>query len=544
MSVTRRDLWYDWSICLAAAIVFCLLTFQNISLPGPHYDEVFPAAPAVNFYENHYVTAPMQIDPSAVWFFGRPLPLMLMTYVGSLQTILHIVSFTLLGDGLLVVRALPIILAVFGLWASYFFFLYLFDRNVAIISLVFLLADPGFIFFTARNFGLPNLAIVCKMVGLLMLLMWWRNGRSFYLAIGAFAWGLALYHKADFLWILSAFTLAAMLFFWKEIRSRVRWSHFVLVCVFFSLGAGPFFALNIATGGETFKPLFQPDPHVLPGASFLADFWFRCKQLVRILNGTETYTLFMGKAPDLTPIQWLILPTVTIASVIYLVALCFWRKNEFPKRKVLFMCTTVVLILVQTAKTPFNSLGGWHLMALYPFLHGLTAFALTKFTSSIQQKYRRLGMIAVTALITLVSLSGLATTRQTYRALETTGGSGSWSDAIYDLSDYLEKRNAPVAAMDWGFTNNLIVLSKGRLSIIRVYAETWKDGDLQNLLKETLNDTTLYLFHSHEYTTIPSLYDAFTDAVAAQRYRIRVEKEFFQRDGRRVYVLYRLERAF
>jgi len=41
---------FDWIACVAASTVFLVLAFQDIHLPGPHYDEVFLAAPAVNFY--------------------------------------------------------------------------------------------------------------------------------------------------------------------------------------------------------------------------------------------------------------------------------------------------------------------------------------------------------------------------------------------------------------------------------------------------------------------------------------------------------------
>jgi hypothetical protein len=51
------------------------------------------------------------------------------------------------------------------------------------------------------------------------------------------------------------------------------------------------------------------------------------------------------------------------------------------------------------------------------------------------------------------------------RAFRATGGVGSWSDAIFSVSDYLHTNlsGREVNILDWGLKNNLFVLSNGKL---------------------------------------------------------------------------------
>ena len=154
---------YDVVVLVITLSLYSAMTFWDIRLPGPHYDETFPAAAAVNFYENRSETVPMMIDPSVVTLFGRPLPLMLMTYIGSVQTFLYIPVFMVLGDDVAVVRGTSIVLGCLFLFITYLFFRNAFDRTIATATLVLLCADPGFVFYTTRDFGPSAVALLLKM---------------------------------------------------------------------------------------------------------------------------------------------------------------------------------------------------------------------------------------------------------------------------------------------------------------------------------------------------------------------------------------------
>jgi hypothetical protein len=530
----------DVLICAVAGGIFCLLTVHDLWLPGLHYDEVFPAAPAINFVENRYHTEPMQINPSRIRLAGREIPLMLMTYIGSVQTFIYVPSFYFFGDDLTVVRLVPIMLSLLTLWILYLLAREAFGLEVAIIVLVLLLSDTGFVFYIGRDFGPPAVALLCKIAAMYAFYVWWKGGRPLALAIGAFVLGIGLYHKADFLWVIVATLFGAIIFFHRDLRRKISVQAVMTACIAFAVGSGPFLAFNVLTGGATFTSMMNTSNGANLIGRIVSGLAMRSQQLIELMNGTAVHVLFMNARPSFSMLTTWTVPLIILTFFVLGMSLAIFDRAIRPPRAVLLVGFLAMFTFLETTVSP--SFGTHHIFASYPFFHlgaaiGLVSTFAGRFGRAGRAKKLPTFLVAMFALIV-----GFSNVKHTYDRLEETGGVGYWSDAIYDLNDYLLKQNTPVAAMDWGFTNNLIVLSKGQLTIDRVYSQIWKDVDLEQRLESTLNDTTIYLFHSPEYTSIPSLVAAFKQATEARGFHPRTEREFFQRDGRKVYILYKLER--
>lgn len=530
----------DWLISLGFGFLFCVFMSQNFWLPGPHYDEVFAAAPAVNFYENRYETIPMQIDPSTVTLMGREMPLMLLTYLGSLKSMIYVPVFILFGDSLPVIRGLPIALGFLVIVVSYFFFRDAFNRPTAIVTTVLLISDPGFVFFVGRDFGPPALALLLKMAGLLFFLKWWRAGKQPLLILGSFLWGLALFHKADFLWVLTAVGVAALLFYGKNIRARMTMKMALASLAVFFLGAAPFLLLNILTGGATFSRLFEQSSVGNQDPLLLSSLWLRCTQFVSILNGTETFKLFLGTTPELNYLQRVMLPGLVIFSFFLLPVLCMFNKIEFSRRRALFFFTVTAIVFVQTAKTAHGSFGGWHLLGIYPFAQASAAVALVSVIQKFKPRSARVAKGFLAGFLIAAFLAGGLTMQQTQAAIERTGGSGYWSDAIYELDTFLESQQKPIVAVDWGFTNSLIVLSKGKLKITRLYKEFYTNPVNEATVEPFIDPSNLYLCYSIEFECFRGTNQAFIQAAMNKGFKAYIQKTFIQRDGREVYRLYAL----
>jgi hypothetical protein len=529
----------DATVCLFASVVFCLLTLHDLRLPGPHTDELFTAAPAVNFVEGTSATAPMQIEPSVIRIAGRPLPLMVMTYVGALQTILYVPAFFVFGVSIETVRVLPVAIAILAIWISYLFWLELFNRPTAILATVFLLADPGFIFFAGRDFGPPALAMLCKMTGLLLLLRWWRGGSPWYLYGAAAVWGLGLYHKADFLWILAAAGMAAFVVRGGRIFTRLTWKTALGTGVVFVLTASPFLLMNLLSAGATFRLLA---PHAGFGdqvSAFIAGIGTRASQVVDLMTGAAPTRLFMPDILNGAGAVAFLVPAIILGGFAALAAVSLYRAEPDVARRGRFLLLLVGLVFLASAKSP-TSLMEHHLMALYPLLQGAAAAGIVLLVVRTMERGRA-AVLSVAALLT--AAPGFAATAGVYSELEATGGRGYWSDGVYDLARYLETEGKPVTLMQWGFTSNLIVLSRGRLVMHRTYKDLMERGIDPRVVEPYISPSALYLFYAPDTTGYRRTLGALTDAAARSSLVPLQVRLFRQHDGTPLYAVYQLRRS-
>jgi len=528
----------DWTIALGAGGIFLLLSLWNITLPGLQYDECLAAAPAVNFLAREPKTEAMSISPSVIHIAGHPIPLMIMTYIGPVKTILHIPIFSVFGISPTTVRLLPVVIVFLCFPLLYYFCLSLFDQTIASFAVFLMAVDPSTVFYLTRDVGPSAIQVFLKLLSLVLFVLWWKHQHVRFLYAGAFVWGVGISHKVDFLWIVGGIVIAALAVQPKELLEKFDWKKLSYALFSLMAGALPIVAFNIATGGLTFAPLVERlfgEP-AAAGFSFLSALVERLRQLAEILNGNFIAELFAEKE-IYTGIYRYVLTIVFLTSFLWLLISVISKRKPYSYVGMTALWVFITVVLIASCFSP-TSLGGHHLLALNPALTTMFAVFAISVThqSNVLQRLRfdKMFIPFVLLFLTYGSVS-------IHRLLLQTGGTGYWSDAIYELSDYLEKKAMPVAAMDWGFTNNLIVLSKGALRMDRVYAETWKNTDLPTTLERRLNDTTLYLFHTQEFSVFPSLHKIFADAAIARGYRIRLDKEFTQRDGRVVYLIYTLE---
>jgi hypothetical protein len=376
------------------------------------------------------------------------------------------------------------------------------------------------------------------MTGLLLLLRWWRGGGTAYLYGAACVWGLALYHKADFLWILAAAAIAGGLFYRHEVRTRLTAGQAGISAAVFSLSAAPFLLMNLLTAGATFR-LLAPQLSVADQVvSFFAAVAVRGGQLAGMLSGEAPYRLFMGEPGEPAPAYLVVLPVLVFGGCLLLAAQAAGSRGNPGMRKNLFLLTFVTLIFLQTAKTP-TSLMAHHLMALYPLMHGLAAAGIVLALERLR-RYFRAGLV-VAAMVAAVP--GIAATGRVYGALERTGGTGYWSDAVYDLSTFLETEARPVALMQWGFTSNLIVLSRGQLTLHRVYKDLMERGTRPELIDPYIDAGTLYLFYAGDAVGYRAALDALSVSATRRGFTPEMVRLFHQRGGGEIYAVYQLRRT-
>src|SRR5438552_13074504 len=89
-------------VVLAAAMI--LLARQNLSVPGLYYDEAVFAGMAKDFITGN-VHGEHMPDHQVVRLAGRPFPLFIQTYLGTLKSWMLIPAFRIFGPTVAVLRA-------------------------------------------------------------------------------------------------------------------------------------------------------------------------------------------------------------------------------------------------------------------------------------------------------------------------------------------------------------------------------------------------------------------------------------------------------
>ncbi len=96
--------------------------------------------------------------------------------------------------------------------------------------------------------------------------------------------------------------------------------------------------------------------------------------------------------------------------------------------------------------------------------------------------------------------------------------------------------------MTWGFTNNLIVTSGGKLSMIRLYREFMKADPVEKrlIIMNNLQSGKSYLFsvNQPDYRKTEKM---FLEECRISHYTADIEKRFLQKDGNDLYILYQLK---
>ncbi len=194
--------------------------------------------------------------------------------------------------------------------------------------------------------------------------------------------------------------------------------------------------------------------------------------------------------------------------------------------------------------------GPHHVIMIYPFTHVLIAVAvrdLARLVGDFSVKGRvGLVRIAVVACIAVLVFPQLVVAAGCLKSFSVTGGTGEWSDAIYQFADYAEKQgDITFLLMDWGFSTQLLVLSNGRIkkeeAFVSVIDLPSEDEKIAGMYRHLTRANSLLVFHTPRFETYPLL-GIFKRALAKYGFVARVVKTFYQRDGQPIYLVCQISR--
>ncbi|NOX60481.1 MAG: hypothetical protein GXP42_00805 [Chloroflexi bacterium] len=462
---------YLWLLPLA---LYLSLALHQLHLPGPNYDEAIEAQPAVQILQNLPVEAHRD---AVVRVFGKSLPLMIVDYVGALNTYMLILYFKLGGIGVITMRLWPITVGALILWLTYRLGRQLMGLRAGLVAAALLAVQPSFIFFMRQGIYVTNTTIALMLAIWLALIRLAETGRPRWAWLIAFMAGLGLWAKFIMLWpLLATAILAPIIWIFRDalglspasdfgprvlLRPRV-WLPALLA---FLLGLSPFLLFNLKTGAtfKHFMATLTRSYYGVENTAYLTNLSERWSQMRHFLRGDHFWYLG-GNFAD----AWAY-PAFIMAFLILLGVLAWrWRDDEARRLALrgLAVYAFFALLLLQTPLTP-TALWYTHLSMFSPVLALAIALGWDMLFGRFSPPWS--GLFAG-LFVLMMAVSGLRADMGYHRALAASGGLADHSDALYRLSDELLARNVTAPyALDWGFEAPVILISQGRVNPIGVF---------------------------------------------------------------------------
>lgn len=518
-----------------ACCLFILIGLAVIPYLGIQNDEALFASPIYLFNAKDFCVA----------LFHRMIPLMVMSYIGTLKSALYLPIFGLAGVSVWTVRV-PMLLC--GAATVFFFFnlsLRVAGPAAALIAGFLLATDPSFLLTNTVDWGPVALSHVLLVTGCFFVVRFAqsKNYPMRELALGFFFLGLGLWNKALFLWVLGGIGTGVILVFSSELRRLFSWSRAAVAILAFIFGASPFLIYNFRNPNAT----LSASAHFDPAAIAIQ----KLPSLESTLDGSALLGYFTVETWDVphpkTPASlrgrfaWWIerhlgehrhsgMPYATCLAVLLVP---WWRKQRAAWFSLVFM----MVVWAQMAATHDAGGSAHHCILLWPFPQLFVAVALASIP------WRPATWIAG---IVLVAMNLLVLDKYLVD-FERNGAGLAFSDALFPLSDALAGVKQPVWVMDWGILDAIDLMQQGRLDLHTGDSLLMRDQptpEEQQIIGRMLsNPDALYVGHVSEAAIFKQVSTHLQGAMAASGRQKQLLRTIFDSNGRPVFEIFRVRPA-
>ena len=417
-------------IALACCLFFCAVGVVFAPLLGIENDESL-------FGSVLYGPA----EPNTIHFAGHRLPLMLMSYLGALKGWLYWPVFALWAPNAYSIRLPAVVAGAATVWLFFLLMRRIAGERAAVISAVLLAADSLFFLTTVYDWGPVALQHLLNVGALLALARFVERERSGDLALAFFLFGLALWDKAVFVWILVALAAAVRASFPREARRLFSRQRATIAAGAMMCGGLPLLVYNLNHSFATAHQDSAFAPQDVP-----AKFQF----LIDSFRGG----LFEFLTPPEGP--W---PVASFLGVLLALSLALWPRVWKWKRSAgrWMWCGFVFLAVgwLQMAVTRYAGTSVHHTILLWPIPVLIVAVAL----SALPARALSSAIVAVVAAHNVFVL-------YTYRTdLREQGSTPVWTEGVYDLARLTQPMPTQYFVMDWGMLENLVLLRQGQIAL-------------------------------------------------------------------------------
>ncbi|MCB0211475.1 MAG: glycosyltransferase family 39 protein [Anaerolineae bacterium] len=536
------------------AALYLALSLYQLDLPGLHYDEAFEAVPAVQLLQGQPTTV---FRESGLRIGGQLYPLMTQDYIGAINTYLAIPFIILFGPTPAALRVMSILIGLATLGLSYSLARYLTgQRWVGLVTAIVLATDPTFIFWNRQGIFVTAVTAPIALAAVLCWLQRWQSGQRRWSIAGAFLLGLGLYAKVLFLWMIAALAATTLLLSlpWL-LRRRSTLINLVinketllessLALIASISGCWPLIIYNVQTGG-TFTNVSENAFTSYYGVNNLAivpNLMQRIGQFITVISGGHLWYLGNIVTNWVTPL----LLVVVVIFVVYLTTRKQLETNNpqrIPLSTIALFPILVIFFVILASIGTVSALWLTHFAILMPWpalVIAIGSWFLLLVSATLPRMKTSARLIIRLGLILLV-ITNLSATLRYHVALTKSGGLSTHSDAIYDLSAWLDQNaDGLVVAMDWGLAAPITYLTNGRVTPVEVFGYGWQ-SDVQ--LLERLNGfiaqpEALYLWRAPD-EIIFDRSGEFKALYSPQNLEETIEEAFYEKSGRPILGVTRL----
>jgi 4-amino-4-deoxy-L-arabinose transferase-like glycosyltransferase len=397
------------------------------------------------------------------------VPLMLMSYLGTLKAWIYFPIFLLFGTGVSALRDPVLLAGVASVWLFFLLLRRVAGERAAIIGCGLLAVDSLYLLTTCFDWGPVALQHLLLLAGLLLLVRFYQTRQDPALLGGAFLLGLAMWDKALATWMLTGIGMAGILTFGRQIIAVTTIRRVATGALAFALGALPLIIYNADRKLSTFRSNMARDTSNIPGkARFLMD-----TADSRGFFGWMMNEDWQAPVPH-QPEGWLQKASAHISSLaghprhnlmLYAFALALLLAplaRGDALRAILFALIAMAVAWAEMAVTANAGASVHHTILLWP----LPAMVIAVSFAAASRRLGRAGIPSVAVVLVVLMVSGVLVTNEYYTLMLRNGGSQNWTDAIFTLSDYMKGVSSDgVYCADWGILDGLRLLNRGKLPL-------------------------------------------------------------------------------
>ena len=311
---------------------------------------------------------------------------MVIQYLGAFKAWLYLPILLFLDVTPFVLR-LPLLVCAGGsVWLSFALLDRICSRRAAVAGSLLLATDAVFVIVSTYDFGPIVFLHFFLLAGLLLLLRFERTRSLRYLALAFFLFGVALWHKALFVWMLNAAAVAALVAIPSRIRAVFSPRRLAVAVLSLCLGALPLIYYNAVTRGATLRT-----GEIISEATSISQ---KALVLRKTLDGSVLFAWLTEETPPATAaasarfgarasravsrlagrVRFHLLLEAFALSLLALPWLWFTPS----RRPALFVVVYLAIAWPQMLLLPNTGATIHHVILLWPFPHFLIAIALSQ----------------------------------------------------------------------------------------------------------------------------------------------------------------------
>ena len=527
-----------------ATLMFLLMGGLWIEYPGLQYDETL-------FVHATY-SHPSRAGTWHTGVLGDPVCVLIMPYLGALKGWLYKGVLAVAPASAAAVRIPVLLLGAVTLWLTFCFARRAFDWQIALAATWLAASDPLFVLTTRLDWGPLVIQRLLLMLGCLLVLRWARQGAAWQVIAAFLVFGIGVFDKATFLFLLFGLAAATVCVFPRHLIQGLRNKWVAPALLAFGIGSLPFWwyptirapqasnTLDYVTSTDRYEAKYIMLRHSLDGTSLIS--WLTSENTGSDPDSAADSSVWLplGSARGREVQRTWTIPALALALLLLPLSL-----RSRHRQGLLFSLLFCIFSLA--AMLPIQSIGSVHHIALiYPFPQIFLAAGIVAGAQRLGKRFSaRVAAAAAAAVcvavLTLVNLNSLL--RQ-YDVMLRYGGSTVWSEAIYELDDYLESEQPRhVVAVQWGVLTQLILLSKDQLPLAEAPQPHRSPKDPLEKLEQWIPrpESLFVLFAANQPSPFPEMREIFYQTAQRLGYEPRLKRAIADRQGRIVYEVFEVD---